>query len=224
LSDIFQQFHSLIDFLSHVLSSNYEIALLDLRSGINCITKLANGHVTQREAGAPITDLALQIIQSGEYKTKDYLVNYTGMSSGNRVLRSSSFFIKDGDELLGMLCINIDMGNYIKLCEQIMALSGTSVSSVELIPKSEDTEPGLPAENFSNDLSASIENIIMHHSKQLSIVPSRLNKQERINFIKDLNKTGLFLMKGSIPAVASHLNCSEATVYRYLSNITRAEV
>lgn len=193
LSDIFEQFHILIDFFGHVLSSNYEIALLDLRNGINCITKLANGHVTQRAEGAPITDLALQIIQSGEYKNKGYLVNYTGMSSENRVLRSSSFFIKDGEKLLGMLCINVDMNNYIQLCEEIMALSGTSVSSVELIPKSDCTATDLPAENFSNDLSTSIDNILKQQSKHLTTLPSRLNKKERMNFIKDLNKSGLFL-------------------------------
>jgi predicted transcriptional regulator YheO len=223
VTDIFEQYRILVHFLGDLLSPNYEIALLDLRNEVNCITNIVNGHVTGRKAGAPITDLALQIMQSGEYKTKDYLVNYTGMSSGNRVLRSSSLFIKDGEKLLGMFCINIDMSSYIDLCEKIMQLSGTSVSSIELISKSAHALDPIPAENFSNDLSASIDRIIRNQCRHLAIAPDRLNKQERVSFLESLNKTGIFLMKGSIPTVAARLKCSEATVYRYLSKINQTK-
>ena len=57
-----------------------------------------------------------------------------------------------------------------------------------------------------------------------SLTPERLNMQERIEFIKALNKTGIFLLKGSISAVSAQPKCSEATVYRYLSQINQVKL
>lgn len=219
--DILDTYKSFVTFLGKVLNNNFEIALLDLRNGVNSITQIANGHVSGRMVGAPITDLALQILASESYKEKDFIVNYKGLTSNNSYLRSSTFFIKEDDKLIGMLCINVDMSCYTDICSQILSLGGANVSSIELFSPDSDPNTPVTSENFANNLTDSIEKIIKKCSYEIHTPFKRLTQDEKLEFVNVLSQTGLFMMKGSIPAVAEHLNCSEATVYRYLSKINK---
>ena len=52
-------------------------------------------------------------------------------------------------------------------------------------------------------------------------VRERLTQNEKIEIIGELNRAGLFQLKGAVGAVAEYLYCSEASVYRYQSKIQR---
>ena len=47
----------------------------------------------------------------------------------------------------------------------------------------------------------------------------RLTSDERLQIISALEAGGIFLLKGSVKDVAAGLACSQASVYRYLSQI-----
>ena len=46
------------------------------------------------------------MIMRRQYTDQDYSLNYTGMLSNGKAIRSSTMFIKDQGRLVGMLCIN----------------------------------------------------------------------------------------------------------------------
>lgn len=231
---IMEQFKQLTDFLGSILEPNYEIALLDLRDENRCITAIANGHVSGRTIGAPITDLALRIIREEIWKTNYFYTNYSGITIGNEPLVSSTFFIKNEGTLLGMLCINIDKGHehdiagaYDKLEKQMKKL-GSLIAKTSSKNPSENHENGLhtpcrktelPTEQFVSNLEDAISRVIIELLSPDVVSSGRFTQHEKLMIIEKLNENGYFLMKGAVTECARKLSCSEASIYRYISKI-----
>ncbi|WP_077609239.1 helix-turn-helix transcriptional regulator [Clostridium sp. Marseille-P2415] len=220
MTDIMKHYEMLTYFLGNVLSDNYEIALLDLREGKRCITAIANGQNSGRTAGAPLTDLALKIIKEGIWKKEPYLLNYNGLTKDKKPLISSTLFIKDGQELLGMLCLNVDIQIYRELCRSILNLGGLSPEppSREVINLSPEH-----TETFTNDIGDMITNTMPDYITENRIPVNRLTQDEKISIVRQLNEKGVFMLKGAVSEAALKLNCSDATIYRYLSKISKSE-
>ena len=88
-SNILQQYTVIVEFLGKALGPDYEVVLHDLSSKDLAITAIANGHISGRKAGGPLTDAALRMLSSRAYETDDYLCNYKGIAQNGHVLRSS---------------------------------------------------------------------------------------------------------------------------------------
>ena len=54
---------------------------------------------------------------------------------------------------------------------------------------------------------------------RLGLSPLRLTPEERMEIIAGLEADGIFLLKGAVKPVADALQCSQASIYRYLSQI-----
>lgn len=64
---------------------------------------------------------------------------------------------------------------------------------------------------------------VLRELDRRSITADRLNSEERIQIISALDSEGIFLLKGAVKDVADALECSQASVYRYLSLIRKEE-
>ena len=98
----------LVEFLGHVLGPDYEIILHEILPEQSRVAAIANGGISGRDVGAPITNAALRMIMQKQYESNNYIINYTGQLSNGKTLRSSTMFIKDGGKLVGLLCVNFD--------------------------------------------------------------------------------------------------------------------
>lgn len=219
--DIMLYYMKLVEFLGVVLGPSYEIVLYDLRREDKSIIAIANGHISGRSVGAPLTESALRSIVKKEYEEVDYKANFNSVLRENQLLRSSTLYIKDGkDNLIGLLCINFDDRGFRELTDKLMSL----IHPDELISKNtfEQMEDIIYSEE-SDSIGASIEevaeNAIRRVIKDISIPLDRLTKDEKMEIVKALDEKGIFMLKGAVPLVAKLLHSSEATIYRYLSNI-----
>ena len=88
LADILQPYKVLVEFLGKALGPDYEVVLQDLTPGNKCIVAIANGHISGRQAGSPLTNAGLQMISSRLYESRDFLSNYKGIAENGHVLRS----------------------------------------------------------------------------------------------------------------------------------------
>ena len=103
------QYLLLAEFLAETLDSEYEIVLHDIVGNKDSIIYLANSHISGRSVGEPLGDRNYKFISDTTISNNDYIVSNQGITKNNKVIRSSSFFIKDDDNnLTGMLCINFD--------------------------------------------------------------------------------------------------------------------
>lgn len=216
MNDILKKYVPLVEFLGIVLGKHCEIVLQDCADK-QCIVSIANGEVSGRNEGAPLTDFALRIMSEGEWKDKDYICLYKGTTSDSRRLQSSTYFIKDDEKLIGMLCINTDTTKYKELSDAVLKLGG-------LIPEFAENNfenNGVCEETFSDSLPEVIRNNIMQILEDSSLPPDRLRQGEKIELVRQLNNRGIFQLKGAVSAAAEEFSCSEATMYRYLSKINK---
>ena len=216
----------LTEFLGRALGPNYEVTLHDLTSHDRSIIAIANKHVSGREVGAPLTNVGLKVLKDKSYKDQDYLLNYPGVSVGGRALRSSTFFIKERGELVGMLCINFDDSRYRALIQQVLRLCHPDSFVATRFQFDEDrvadvrqTSPA--AERFHNSIHGVAGDAVDRELRQMGLTADRLTLEERIGIIAALEPQGVFLLKVAVKEVADALACSQATVYRGLVQIRR---
>lgn len=223
--DIMLYYMKLVEFLGVVLGPDYEIVLYDLRRDDKTIIAIANGHVSERTIGAPLTESILKSIVNKEYEDVDYKANYNSVSKNNKILRSSTLYIKDeNNDLIGLLCINFDDTNFKNLSEQLM----TFIHPNELIQKNtfervEDIKFSEEYDNIGSTMKEVAQNAINRVLKNSDVPLDRLTKKEKIEIVKTLDEKGIFMLKGIVPYVAEMLHSSEATIYRYLSDINSSK-
>jgi predicted transcriptional regulator YheO len=208
----------MLDFLAALMGKDAEIVLHDVSHMDNSVVAIRNGHVSGREVGAPTTNLALKLIKNGKYGDSNFLANYKGLSDEGKTLRSSTYFIRDNrHKLIGMLCINIDTSRF----EQFRDFLDGIVGFPEYPVGANHAEKDTVIEHFSNSVEAVAFESIDSVLKERNISPKRMSQDEKIDVIKELNKSGVFLLKGSVSEVAVRLKVSEATIYRYLNKIKK---
>jgi predicted transcriptional regulator YheO len=203
----------LVDFLGRVCGENCEIVLQDLRQDRMCITAIANGRVSGRAVGDPLTALAQRMVTRGVWKKQDYICDHRGKTRDSRPLRSSTFFIKEDGKLLGMLSVNVDISRYLDLSEGILALAGLYAEPPETA--AEDRK-----ENFVDHAEAVIKSVL----EEFGIAENErgtFTQEERLAIVERLMDRGAFLVRGSVSSAAEKLGCSEASLYRYIGTINK---
>lgn len=213
MSNIINQFKQLVDFLGSILGENCEISLVDLQNNNNEIVAISNGKVNNRKLNSQIINFAQSIIDNEEWKNKDYIVNYKLINKRNRILRSSIFFIKNKDTLIGMLCINIDDSKYVELSNKILELAGTITNSEIKLNRNE-----IKLKHFADNIEDSIEYYISQ-TELSNISGDRLTQNEKKYIVEYLFNKGIFNIRGAVYAVSVRLSCSEPSVYRYLTEV-----
>ncbi|MDR1157818.1 MAG: PAS domain-containing protein [Oscillospiraceae bacterium] len=223
--DRLEDYKKLVEFLSSLLGENCEVVLQDCREDQCGIIAIGNGAVTNRKVGGPLTDYALEVIQSKRWKNEDWDINYRS-TKNHKNLRSSTYFIKDDNhDLIGMLCVNIDMTVYEQLSHAILSLGGLHLlPSIPATTSIEEPHMGPPKETFFNNI-AEMVNMSMEEVFAEEAMPqiTRLNLDERLRLLENLQKKGVFLIKGAISEVAAILRCSEPTLYRSLSKCQKTK-
>ena len=233
LHPILRQYMILTEFLGKVLGPQYEITLHDLSSQKQSVAAIVNGHISGRTEGAPLTDLALRFVKDRVYEEMDYRTGYWGVSQNKAPLRSSTMFIKDENgQLIGMLCINRDVGQCLELMDQLSRLmqldlpalgQGGSAGIPHLHPSHDPSQDSGQdnIETFSNSLSDLVASALDKVLSDPAIPKERLTQEEKMEVVDALNQKGVFLLKGAVSEVAGQLHSSEASIYRYISKLNK---
>jgi predicted transcriptional regulator YheO len=208
--EILESYLPLVDFIAAVFGKNCEVVLHDLRKLDHSIIAIKNNHITGRTLNDTITDFALDIIHTEKHKEKNYICNYVGKTgNGKKNVRASTYFIKDEEQnLIGMLCTNID----------ITALSNARKHIDDLIMINESAEAE-EKENFSLDINDHVDSIISNTLSKFESEPMRMTMDEKKQVVKKLEEKGIFRLKGVVAEVADGLEVSDQTVYRYLKEL-----
>ena len=141
-----RQYTVLVDFLGHILGPDYEVALHELKDDSNEIIAIANGELTGRHLGSPLSNKMLEYLTSHLYETQDYVLRFESTAITGKKMCSNSLFIKGPhNELAGLLCINFDSSRYQELSARVMDLCSNMLtpgvqSGTRLIVE-DDTDP-----------------------------------------------------------------------------------
>ncbi len=221
---ILESYIPLVKFLATFFGEDCEVVLHDLRNIESSIIAIENNHISGRNVGGPLTDLCLRIIKDKKYLHADFIKDYKCIAKDGKQLQSATYFIKDETEfLLGLLCINMDISNLIN-AKQILEKLISGFSSKKIINKSplqaelEKTDSEYVSHLSIEDL---MNTMIIEVIAKSKIPPERMVADEKLALVNALNEKGVFLIKGSVAEVANRLKTSEATIYRYIKQLTK---
>jgi predicted transcriptional regulator YheO len=211
--EIFDLFIPLVDFLGELLGENTEILLHDISNPEESVIAVSHGFHSGREVGSPLTELGHQIIADQELSGKRYLANYKAVSKGKQYI-SSTYYIKNGESLIGMLCFNTD----ISAAQNLLAATDRFIKSTNL---GAFLDPAVKDKGIQEDLDTPItslvENTIETTIAEQSVPPARMTREEKRQVVWTLAEHGIPRMKGAVAEIARQLDLSESTVYRYLN-------
>lgn len=193
--------------IAKTFGRNCEVLLHDFNDAKYSIIAIANGHITGRSIGSPMTEDGLEAIRKG--KITDDIINYTEKSSDGRALKSSTMFIRDeNDQVLGCLCINFDVSEFM--------VAKNVIDEMLYMEKVEEVKVEKEPEHSVNEV---LSNIVSTTIDGLGKPVAYMNKDEKVNIVKKLDDKGAFLIKGAIDYVAKILCVSRYTIYNYLDEI-----
>lgn len=209
---IFEQYKIMGEFISRCFGSNVEVVLHDLRNFEHSGVKIYNNYISGRDDGAPMTEFGLSLLESKVYEKENFITNYKGVTGG-KILRSSTLFIKDDkDNLIGMLCVNVDITKYISMSKELESLAYFGLDE-NLLEK-----PKMIAD-FPKSVKEMINASLSSYISSNGYDWQRLNKEEKLDVIQKLNDKGIFNLRGGISEVSEALKISEPTIYRYLYEV-----
>jgi len=197
----------LIEGIGATFGKNCEVVLHEINGSKKSIVSIYNGHVTGRSLGSPMLDIGIKALTKDD--NVNNILNYKNKSSNGHILKSSTTFIRDEkDEIIGCLCINIDISQFVvaqKALEELVHTNLTAEVSLE--------------DATSNSINDVLTNLVAQILEDTGKPVVYMNKEEKVNIVKRLNEQGAFLIKGAIDYVAKILCVSRYTVYNYLDEI-----
>jgi len=195
-------FSHLISFISEVLGPTAEIALHDLETPEHSLIYLKNGHITGRQIGAPLTDLALKMVKETTAKDRPFQVNYSSVKGNGTRLRSSSMLIKNEEgKATHMLCLNIDDSHFreaLNTLQHLFPSSDIESAKETFVPSIQDIENQAILDVLKGRAVAS------------------MSIEDKAHVIAELDEMGMFLIRGFRHKAARALGISEQTLYRYM--------
>lgn len=199
--------------IAATVGKNCEVVIHDIHSPEESIVFMV-GNITNRSLKAPITNLVLEAIRNNGDESED-LICYQTKTKDGKILKSSTMFIRDKQKkIVGCMCINIDMTEFY-LFQKLID---------KYIDFPEKLDEGVTKDEcFAENVNEVIENIIKQVIDSSPVHVSLMQKEDKIEVVKELDKKGVFLVKGSIDQVANHLGVSRYTIYNYLEE-TRFKV
>lgn len=198
-----------IDGLYETLGCRSEVILHDLSQLEQSIVAV-RGNITNRKVGGPPTNYLLKFLrQYGDDAPNQ--INYRSETADGRVLRSSTIFLRDEEgHIIGSLCINQDLTDYIvasKLIQETISFQET------------EEKTGGAEEFFAHDISEVMEAMVSAELESVSKPVAYMQKEDKLLVVESLEEKGIFDIKGSVEYVAERLGVTNFTVYNYLKEI-----
>jgi len=228
-----RRFASVVEFLGSVLGPDYEITLYDLETELHAVVAIANGRISGQTLGSPLPVAAEALLRAEPSDRGDSILNFTShLQSSGKAVRSSALVLRDDTgKAVGLLGINFDDSRFLALSSGILALIHPDnfvrrEYAAALRPEDAGAATGAARtdarETIHNDVSGMIREIFDGEARSLAAPTDRLTQEERVAFIAQLKRQGMFRLKGAVQYTAEQLCCSQASIYRYLSKIRDA--
>ena len=202
-----ERYIPVVEFMGRICGKNYEIILHDVSTPERSVIATYNEHLSGRRVGDPMTELAKELLRTEAYKEHNYVANYEGRTRGGKRFVSSTYFIKEKGQLVGLICVNHDVEDILVLSEHL------SFS----LPQEEESSGY--TENLDDSIPELSSNLIHSTILGYGIPSDAMHTSDKLDILRSLEAQGVFQTKGSIGQVAKELHISEPTVYRYLRRI-----
>ena len=191
---ILESYKTVLDGLAEYLGDGYELILHSLENLEHSVIKIINGHYTGRVEGAPITDLALKMLDNIRQKKDPAALCYFNKKNGNTLKSATIPILGEKKRIIGLLCINFH--------------TEVSFASILASTPASSIVPGV-TETFSDNVDDLITSALDEAKNKVYANPmiSTTNKNKEI--IHLLYEKGIFNMKDAVIKVSESLGISK---------------
>ncbi|MBW2366335.1 MAG: transcriptional regulator [Deltaproteobacteria bacterium] len=166
------------------------------------------GEITHRAVGAPITDLVFRLVNEFGDDAPDK-IGYKNTTDDGRILKSSTFFTRDGNgKLEGCFCINFDVTDFMFL----------STAFTEFNPFEMNDNSGTQ-ESYTKSFPETMESVIDSAIAKCGKIPATMDRNEKMELVRQLEKSGVFKIKGAVNYMAKTFGSSKYTIYNYIKEV-----
>lgn len=147
----------------------------------------------------------------GDLAGRDVHGPYEKLLADGRRLSSVSAVLRDGDgHPSAVLCVNLDRSP-LEQAASLLSRFGAPVTA-------------RPEPLFEQDWTERVHQIVGTFVRTRGRPVERLDREDRLAVLTELDEAGVFSMRRAVPVVAGALNASRSTVYALLSEIrTRSD-
>ena len=179
-----------------------EVVVHDLRQPEHSVVAIS-GSLTGRQVGAPVPDPTLMpgVVDSF---TSDDLLRRAQTPSGRELLASTSWIRDTDGHVVGAVCVNVDQ-SHLKRARDI--IDQRLVATV----RSDQS----PLTTFATDISH-FASSATREAVGSARPTHRLTRRELVSIVRDLDRAGVFSLRGAAQTVGRELGLSRASIYGYL--------
>lgn len=207
---VLESYKSVLEGFSEYLGPGYELVLHSLEDVEHAAIKVINGHYTGRGEGAPITDLALDMLakikESGDNGTN--LIYFNRSPKGTPIRSATLPIVGENRRIIGLLCMNFYMDLPLhSFLDGIIKLNGAANQVVETFASTSD-------ELIQSAVEAARTKVVH------DVTVSASNKNKEI--VAMLHRQDIFSRRDAVIKVAAILGISKNTVYMHLRNLNNS--
>ncbi len=206
-SMIIESYKTVVDGLAEYLGQNYEIVLHSLLDLEKSVIHIKNGFHTGRKIGAPITNMALEMLSKIDTESANYFTYFTKNKNGEPVKSTTIAIRGENNRIIGLVCINFFLNS----------------SFLDVISDFCNSDSGINAEkhkfvyeSFSDDPIQLILNAIKETIDEVDQKQEVSTAQRNKAIISILFDKNIFKLKNAVVVVAKELKVSKNTVYMHL--------
>lgn len=204
---ILDSYKSMLDGFSSYFGDGYEMVLHSLESFDHSVVKIVNGYHTGRTEGAPITDLALSVLERfrSQGGTSQGITYFSKNRKGEPMKSTTIPILGEQGRIIGLLCINFYLNTPLS-----QVIGGLTAS---------DTDSGHPGETFTDNVDELIVNSVREIQQAVLDDPAISSSCKNKEIIRRLDGKGIFNLKDGVARSAELLHISKNTVYLHLRKL-----
>lgn len=214
-----------VPMLAAMAGPHLEVVLHDVSKPESSVIAIANGHISGRGVGSSVLEgpqndkgfEAATRLKSSEGAVHSLVEDYVTVTTNGRQLKSASAIFRDASGApFATLCLNADISAFqaahgwleqmLKPVAQAMAPAVAPVVSA--------AEP---------QMDTLMQEIIDAAVPVPGGTAASMKREDKIRAVGEMQRRGLFIVKGGVERAAAALNVSRFTIYNYMEQLRRRE-
>jgi len=197
-----------------VFGDRCEVAIHDFSDLKRSLVHI-EGSITKRLIGSPVPDMHYRLLKEFGDDAPDKF-GYKSTAGDGKILKCSTTMIRDDEgRIEGCFCINFNVTDF--------AFLTTAFNDFTFLPDKAANNGSIANRTSQNDIpgtfAESMESAIDFAVVESGKIPSMMDKLDKLETMRRLDKDGVFMIKGSVDYMAKVFGASKYTIYNYLKQI-----
>ena len=226
-----------VPMLAAMAGSHLEVVLHDVGRPENSVIAIANGHISGRVVGSSVLEgphgdrgfAAATRVVSTAGAVHSMVDDYTTVTADGRTLKSASAIFRDaGGVPFATLCLNVDVSVFQSAHAWMERMLQPFRQAEVTAPAQKRGQVRAPAdaamlaETTAPAVGPQLD-LLMQEIIGDAVRPAKMGKEEKIQAVREMQRRGLFIVKGGVQRAAAALRVSRFTIYNYMDELRRRE-